>query len=94
MNKIQGIIILLLFITTVSCNNENTLCDCVKAGKQVDKISASFFNRDYSVKGKDSLDRAIHARDSVCEPFKNMSPEKLSEASKNCEVLEIEVNEQ
>lgn len=78
---------LLLSISLFSCRD--TVCDCVEAGDRVNKISASFFDRKYSVEGKDSLNRAIENRDEICEPFKEMSAQQLQEAASECKNLLI-----
>ena len=74
----------------VSCSQESKLCDCVEAGKKVNELSASFFNRTYSDLGKDSLDNAIQRRDLICEEFQEMSAEKLMQAKDDCEGLVIQ----
>jgi hypothetical protein len=71
---------------------QNSICDCVEAGEEVNEISASFFYRDYSVEGKDSLDYAIEKRDNICEPYNNMSAVKLQEAASECENLTIQLD--
>lgn len=81
-----GVFASLLF----SC--QHNVCDCVEAGQKVNEISASFFDRDYSEAGKDSLDNAIESRDAICEPFKNMSAADLQKAASECENLTIQVD--
>lgn len=81
-----SIVVFLIF----SC--QNSVCDCVEAGKKVNDISASFFDRKYSVGGKDSLDLAIEKRDATCEPFENMSALELQEAASECDNLTIHVD--
>ena len=83
-------LISLLTILLFSC--QDTVCECVEAGKEVNEISSSFFDREYSVEGKDSLERAIQKRDAVCEPFKEMSAAQLQEAASKCENLTIQVD--
>jgi hypothetical protein len=80
----------LFIVLLFSC--QNSVCDCVEAGEKASEISASFFDREYSVEGKDSLDQAIENRDAVCEPFKNMSAVELQEAASECENLTIRVD--
>lgn len=83
MRKINSLLVLnvLLF----SCANDQSLCRCIEAGDKVNKLSASFFNRDYSVLGKDSLDVLISRRDSLCDYFKMMSGEEMLKLKQNCE---------
>ena len=84
-------IIFIIAVTTLfSC--QNSVCDCVEAGEEVNEISASFFDRKYSEAGKDSLERAIEQRDAVCEPCKNMSAAELQKAASKCENLTIQVD--
>lgn len=83
---------LLFSISLFSCQDRNTVCDCVEAGNKANKISASFFDREYSEAGKDSLDKAIENREKVCEPFKEMSSKQLQEAASECENLVINPN--
>lgn len=85
---------LLLFsiLTLLIFSCQNSVCDCVEAGEKVNEISASFFNREYSVEGKDSLDNAIEKRDAICEPYRNMSAVELQEAASECENLTISVD--
>lgn len=71
---------------------QNSVCDCVEAGDKVNEISASFFDRKYSVAGKDSLDRAIEKRDEICDSYKDMSAAELQEAASDCENLVIQVD--
>lgn len=83
MRKINSI--LLLGVLLFSCSNDQSLCRCIEAGDKVNKLSASFFNRDYSVLGKDSLDALISYRDSLCDDFKMMSGEDMLKLKQNCE---------
>ena len=82
MRKLYSIFLIssLLF----SCSNDQSLCRCIEVGDEVNKLSASFFNRDYSVLGKDSLDALISRRDSLCEGFKMMSGEEMLKLKENC----------
>ena len=81
--------LLLLLTLLVSCNNNQSLCDCVEAGDEVNKISATFFNRAPTQAGEDSLNVAKHKRDELCEPFQEMMPKDLHEKASKCESLEI-----
>lgn len=83
-------VFVILALLVFSC--QNSVCDCVEAGNKANEISASFFDREYSEAGKDSLDRAIEKRDEICEPFQNMSAEELQEAASECDNLIIEVD--
>jgi len=74
----------LLSFALLSCSNDQSLCRCIEAGDEVNTLSASFFNRDYSVLGKDSLDILINYRDSICEDFKMMSGEEMLKLKENC----------
>jgi hypothetical protein len=76
---------LLIVPTLFSCSNDQSLCNCLEAGEDVNQLSASFFTRDYSVLGKDSLDALIHYRDSLCEEFKMMSGEDMLKLKENCD---------
>jgi hypothetical protein len=82
MRKINSIFLLGLIL--FSCSNDQSLCRCIEAGDKVNKLSASFFNRDYSVLGKDSLDALISHRDSICDNFKMMSGEEMLKLKENC----------
>lgn len=73
----------------VACNNNNQLCDCVEAGQEVNRISASFFDRPATQEGKDSLDLATQKRDEICAPFQNMMPGELHEKAAECESLKF-----
>lgn len=86
----KSLLIILVLILLYSC--QGTVCECVEAGKEVNEISASFFDREYSVEGKDSLERAIKNREAVCEPFKEMSAEELQKAASKCKNLTIQVD--
>lgn len=81
--------LLLLLTLLVSCNNNQTLCDCVEAGDDVNKISASFFNRAPTQEGEDSLNVAKDKRDKLCEEFQDMLPKELHERAAECQSLEI-----
>ena len=81
---------LILLFLTASCANDNGLCECVQSGEQVNKISASFFDGEFSESRKDSLEAAKEVRDSICAPFIEMGPAELKKAAKDCETLEIE----
>jgi hypothetical protein len=60
------------------------LCRCIEAGDKVNQLSATFFEREYSVLGKDSLDLLISHRDSLCEEFQLMSGEEMLKLKENC----------
>jgi hypothetical protein len=80
--------LLLLLTLLVSCNNSQSLCDCVEAGDEVNKISATFFNRAPTQEGEDSLNVAKDKRDELCEPFQEMMPKELHERAADCKSLE------
>ena len=73
----------------VSCNNSNQLCDCVEAGDEVNKISASFFDRAPTKEGEDSLIQAKKVRDEICAPFQEMMPKELHKKAAECEALKL-----
>ncbi|PWH85541.1 hypothetical protein [Brumimicrobium oceani] len=81
--------LLLLLTLFVSCSNNQPLCDCVEAGEDVNKISASFFNRAPTQAGEDSLNSAKAKYDSLCAPFQEMSPAELHKRAAECQSLEI-----
>lgn len=81
--------LVLLFGLLLSCNNSQPLCDCIEAGDEVNKISASFFNRAPTQEGEDSLNIAKDKRDELCEPFQDMAPKELHERAAECPSLEI-----
>lgn len=83
-------VFIILSLLVFSC--QNSVCDCVEAGNKANEISASFFDREYSKSGKDSLDRAIENRNEICEPFQNMSAEELQKAASECDNLTIQVD--
>ena len=85
------LLVLAAFIVLLfSC--QHSVCECVEAGKKVNEISASFFDREYSESGKDSLDHAIKNRDAICEPFRSMSAAELQKAASECDNLTIQVD--
>lgn len=76
-----------------SCGNKNQqLCACIEAGDVVNQLSASFFNREVTLEGKDSLAIAILQRDEICAPFLSMDTSDLQEAKSKCVQLNIETN--
>lgn len=79
---------LLLFTLLVSCNNERPLCDCIDAGDEVNRISASFFNRAPTREGEDSLNIAKDKRNELCGQFRQMAPKELHERAAGCKSLE------
>lgn len=88
---------LVVFVISLSslffaCSS-NDLCDCVEAADQVNKLSASFFDRPYSELGKDSLEQAIEKRDRYCEEFENMSAKDLHAAKQSCDSDWMEIKE-
>lgn len=83
-SMIKTYYVLLISTILLSCSNDQSLCRCIEAGDEVNKLSASFFTRDYSVLGKDSLDALIEYRDSLCEDFKMMSGEDMLQLKENC----------
>jgi hypothetical protein len=89
---VRFIVFSLIFISLTSCTQNQKLCDCIDAGNVVNKLSASFFNRDASQEGKDSLNAAIIQRDQICAPFLNMDVTELQKAKLNCKQLDIESN--
>lgn len=80
---------LLLLTLLVSCNNSQPLCDCVDAGDEVNRISATFFNRAPTQAGEDSLKSAKKKRDEICAPFQEMAPQELHERAEECEALKF-----
>lgn len=76
----------------VSCTDDTRLCECVRSGEEVNLISASFFDGDFSTSRKDSLESAKEIRDSICAPFIDMDPSELKKAAKKCESLEIDTD--
>ena len=85
--KILSFLFIIGFL--VSCNNSNQLCDCVEAGDEVNRISASFFERAATKEGEDSLNQAKKVRDEICAPFQEMMPKELHEKAAECEALKI-----
>jgi len=83
----------ILIFTLVSCKSNTDFCKCIEAGQKVNELSASFFNREYSELGKDSLDNVIQYRDELCEPFSELSPEELQKEKQQCSQLLIELPE-
>jgi len=77
-------IILGAFTLLLACGNNQSLCTCIEAGDAVNQLSESFFHREYSVLGKDSLDALIAHRDSLCEEFQLMSGEEMLKLKENC----------
>jgi hypothetical protein len=78
---------LLIIGVLVSCNNKRPLCDCVEAGDEVNRISASFFDRLPTKEGEDSLIQAKKVRDDLCAPFQEMLPKELHQKAAECESL-------
>lgn len=76
-----------------ACSSEPSFCDCIDAGEKVNQLSASFFNRDYSVQGKDSLDAAVEKRDEICAPFSALHPFELQDLKDECDQLKITLPE-
>lgn len=81
----------ILVLTLTACSSITDFCKCIEAGQKVNELSASFFNRDYSERGKDSLDQVIQYRDELCEPFNRLSPEELQQEKQQCSQLLIEL---
>lgn len=76
-----------------ACSSDDTkLCDCIEAGEYVNELSASFFHREYSDLGKDSLDQAVLRRDELCQEFINMSADELQSLTSNCEQLKVRLD--
>ncbi|MBW7868607.1 MAG: hypothetical protein H3C31_09815 [Brumimicrobium sp.] len=92
----RSIILLSLVFTLLACNSNNgksTICDCVEAGQAVNQLSESFFSREATQEGADSLHLLIEKRDSVCKTFQEMDAIELQEKAKECASLEIETEE-
>lgn len=83
----------LLLGLLISCTQNNPLCDCVEAGDEVNRISATFFDRAPTKAGEDSLQKAKKRRDELCEPFQDMMPQELHERAAECESLEFSPDE-
>lgn len=95
MKRIFPIIIIALL---ASCNSSAdsdapSLCDCVEAGAEADRISASLFHREHTQEAKDSLDSALEARDRLCLPYQHMLAHDLQEKAAECESLKFSVEE-
>ena len=96
MNKAFTIILLFAAIASIvwffnfnTKNDDEKLCECIAIGEIANELSASFFDRPYSVLGKDSLDQIIAYRDSICAPFLEMGANDLQNAAKKCDQLKI-----
>lgn len=91
------IIFLLPILFLFSCGGEKVvdhkLCDCIEAGKDVDELSASFFHRETTKEGADSLNALIKERDLICEEFMEMDAMELQEKALDCEALKIDTEE-
>jgi len=85
--KVFSFLFIIVFLA--SCNNSNQLCDCVEAGDEVNRISASFFDRLATKEGEDSLTQAKKVRDEICAPFQEMMPKELHEQAAKCESLKF-----
>jgi hypothetical protein len=81
------LITLTVGIFTIGCSSDQSICKCIELGNEVNQLSASFFDREYSVLGKDSLDALIQQRDEWCAPFKGLSGELMLEKLEECEDL-------
>lgn len=89
--KFIPILIISLFAScSSSSNSENpSLCDCVEAGEEANRISASLFGRVPTQEAKDSLDQALANRDKVCFPYQHMLAQELQEKAAECEALKF-----
>jgi hypothetical protein len=76
--------IFLLCLSLIGCSQNKDICKCIELGNEVNTLSSSFFDREYSVLGKDSLDALIQQRDEWCEPFKDMSGEQMLQKLEDC----------
>ncbi len=83
------IVAVIMFSCSSNEAEDKSLCDCVEVGEAVNELSSSFFNRTYSVQGKDSLDALVNLRDSICAPFLEMHPNDLQLQREKCAALEI-----
>lgn len=90
-------VLVFLFGLSFACSDSDKqlaeeLCECIKQGEIANEYSASFFERDYSEQGKDSLDQMLKERDEVCEKFIDMHPNDLQKAAEDCELLDFETD--
>lgn len=80
---------LLIFTSLLFSCSDQSLCDCVEAGDEVNRISATFFERVPTEAGEDSLRVAKERRDELCADFQDMMPKELHEKAAECSSLEI-----
>lgn len=80
MKKIPGIFILL---TVAACSSPDKICDCVKASKDLEEKSQSFFEN--SETGNiEELKKLRERKDAVCREFENMSGPEMKKRMESC----------
>ncbi|SFT63437.1 hypothetical protein SAMN05216474_1454 [Lishizhenia tianjinensis] len=81
----------ILLFSACSSSNENTLCDCVEKGAQVDALAQEILvTQEANQAKKDSLDALLEERDSICKEFIDIDPMELEKERANCEGIKIQ----
>lgn len=80
-----SIIASLLFIFT-ACSEEDSICDCIRAGKKVEELTAKVLqsgqiNRAMAKK----IEKLKMHQEKVCEPFKTMGGPEMKKRMETCE---------
>lgn len=82
----------LVTLLLISSCASNSVCDCVKAGENLNSFSNELLTKENPTQeDADKMDALTVDRDAVCAEFQNMLAHELQEASAGCDVLEIEV---
>lgn len=80
---------LLFFSLLLFSCSKNIVCDCAKAGENLNKYANRFLTEIPSQANKDSIALLKKERESVCAEVKTLSTEKLEELSADCDVLQV-----
>lgn len=73
-----------LSIILVSCSSNDSFCDCLEAGENLNEFSATLFEDEPTLADKEKLKELRNKKDKACEAFSTMSGEELLKRKKNC----------
>lgn len=81
MKKVFGISLLLI---AAACSSPDKICECVKASKDLEVKSQSFFeNNETGNVGE--LKKLREQKDAVCKEFQNMSGPEMKKRMESCQ---------
>ncbi|TNE55887.1 MAG: hypothetical protein EP338_01930 [Bacteroidetes bacterium] len=79
-----GIFVLGVFLAACSSGSKADICQCLDAGKTFNELNQKVLDQSISPREYKDLKRAKSTKDSLCQPFKNMSGDQMRELQQEC----------